>query len=247
MLYIAICDDEQVWLEHTAEVIKEYERKHPQYDVKITSFSSGLELLEYIEINGGFDLYILDIVMDGMTGLETGQDLRKRQDKGMIIYLTSSPEYALDSFDTNPYHYLVKPVEKKQMESVLNKVFYILAEKQNKAISVKTKDGVKRILLDDIVYIELVNRSSCYHLKDGQIVVGNQQRVSFTEMMLPLLKDERFCRCGASFVLNLHHVKVVNKDEVHFSNGKKLLSLPKSACVTVLSEWLDYWMKGDEN
>ena len=245
MLHIAICDDEQIWIENTKELLKEYLEKHPQYTAKIHSFLSGMELLEYTESNGGFDLYILDIVMTGMTGIETGLSLRRNADKGIIIYLTTSKEYALDSFDTNPYHYLVKPVDKMKMNTILDKVFYMLTEKKNKGISVKTKEGVKRICLDDIIYVELVNRNICYHLKDGQLVVGNQQRVSFTEMMLPILKDERFCRCGASFVLNLHYVKLVNKDEVHFSNGEELLTLPKSACAMVLSEWLDYWVEGD--
>lgn len=245
MLHIAICDDEEIWIENTKELLKEYLNKHSQFSVKIHSFMSGVELLEYTELNGGFDLYILDIMMTGMNGIETGLSLRKQEDRGIIIYLTISKEYALDSFETNPYHYLVKPVEQKKMDAVLDQVFYTLTEKQNKGISVKTKEGVKRIRLDDIIYIELVNRNICYHLKDGQIVVGNQQRMSFTEMMLPLLKDERFSKCGASFVLNLHYVKLVNKEEVHFSNGEELLSLPKSACATVLSEWLDYWMEGD--
>lgn len=245
MLQIAICDDEQIWIENTKELLKEYLEKHPQYSAKIHSFTSGMELLEYTESNGGFDLYILDIVMSGMTGIETGLSLRREADKGMIIYLTTSKEYALDSFETNPYHYLVKPVDKEKMDTILDKVFYILAEKQNKGISVKTKEGVKRIRLDDILYIELLNRNICYHLKDGETVIGTQQRISFTEMVAPLLSDERFCKCGASCVLNLHQVKLVNKAEVHFCNGDKLLSVPKSACSHVLSVWLDYWMEGD--
>ena len=245
MLHIAICDDEQIWLENTVEILKVYLEKHPQYDAKIRCFSSGMELLDYTEANGGFDLYILDIVMSGMNGIETGLALREEADKGMIIYLTTAKEYALDSFDTNPYHYLVKPVDKEKMDMILDKVFYILAEKKNKSISVKTKEGVKRICLDDIIYIELVNRNICYHLKEAETIVGTQQRKSFMEMMTPVLTDNRFCKCGASCVLNLHQVKLVNKTEVYFSNGQNLLSVPKSACTSVLSAWLDYWMEGD--
>ncbi len=245
MLHIAVCDDETIWLEETVNLLKKYLDVHSDISVKIHTFSSGLELLEYTERNHGFDLYILDIVMPGMNGIETGVALRKQQEKGMLVYLTTSKEFALDSFETNPYYYLVKPVKEEQFFSVFEKAFRILNDRQGKAISLKTKDGVKRILFDDIVYVELVNRSACYYLKDGQSVKGNQQRISFAEMMLPLLQDRRFCRCGASFVVNLYHVKGINKDEVHFLNGKKLFDLPKMACATVLTQWLDYWVEGE--
>lgn len=83
------------------------------------SFQSGYELLDAVERSGSFDLYLLDIVMPEQNGIEVGLSIRKLDGLGLIVYLTTSPDYAVDSYLTNAFHYLLKPVRWEQMVSVL--------------------------------------------------------------------------------------------------------------------------------
>lgn len=246
MLKIAVCDDEQVWLEHTASMLQEYYRGRCETPAKIHIFASVYDLLESVDDNAGFDLYILDVVMPELSGIQLGARLRKLDERGLIVYLTTSKDFALDAYEVEPLHYLIKPVEKEKLFAVLDKATAILTARRNKAISVKSKDGIQQILFDDILYVEFAERSCHYYLKDGSVVVANQLRASFTEIMLPLLRDERFCRCGASFVLNLHHVQAVEKASVRFRNTSLSVSLPKNAAALLLPAWLDYWMEGKD-
>lgn len=245
LLKIAICDDEQLWLENTASMLWEYYSGRTDPSVKVHVFSSPYDLLESLDDNAGFDLYILDVVMPEFSGIQLGARLRKMDQRGLIIYLTTSKDFALDAYEVEPFHYLLKPVEKDKFFSVLDKAMAILTARRNRAISVKTKDGIRQIFFDDILYVEFAERCCHYYLKDGNVVVANQLRASFTDIMLPLLRDERFCRCGASFVLNLHYVQSVDKAAVWFRNTEKSVCLPKNAAATLLSAWLDYWMEGE--
>jgi len=244
MLNIAVCDDEDLWLEHTANLVNAYFQSHAEVSARVQTFSSAKNLISTVSMNGGFDLYILDVVMPEITGIEAGIQLRQRDQKGLIIFLTSSKDFALDSYAVAALNYLIKPVDPQLLFSTLDKAVQKLVKRRNKAISVKTRDGIERIAFDDIVYTELIGRSCCYYLNNGRTVQGNQQRASFTDQMLPLLKDNRFCRCGASFVLNLYYVKTVGKDSVSLVDGRGIISLPKAACSAVRTAWLDYWFDG---
>lgn len=244
MLNIAVCDDEQLWLDKTVDLLNGYFQQHSDIPVRIHTFSSGSNLLSTVTMQGGFDIYILDVVMPELTGIDVGVYLRQHNHNGLIIYLTTSKDYALDSYRAQAFHYLLKPVDEPQLFAALDRATQLLSSKRNKVLSVKTRDSIERIAFDDIVYTELVGRSCCYYLNNGRTVQGNQQRASFTDQMLPLLKDNRFCRCGASFVLNLYYVKAVGKDSVSLVDGRGIISLPKAACSAVRTAWLDYWFDG---
>lgn len=246
MLKIAICDDEQVWLENTALMLQEYYRGRCDTPVKIHTFTSVYDLIESVDNNAGFDLYILDVVMPGLSGIELGARVRKLDERGLIVYLTTSKDFALEAYEVGPFNYLIKPVEKEKLFTVLDKATAVLTVRCNKVISVKTKNGIQQVFFDDILYVEFAERCCHYHLKDGSLVVANQLRASFTEIMLPLLRDGRFCRCGASFVLNLHYVQAVEKASARFRNTSLSVCLPKNATASLLSAWLDYWMEGKD-
>ena len=246
MINIAICDDELLWLESTEQLLREYSES-TGIPMKIHTFLSAYDLIEYVDDNEDFDLYILDVVMPEKTGIQVGTWLREADKRGLIIYLTTSKDFALDAYAVQPFHYLIKPVERESLFAILDKAAAILTERVNKAICVKSKNGSLRIMFDDIVYVEYVDRCSNFHLKSGDVVTTTQQRISFADSMQPLLSDERFFRCGASFVLNLYYISAVDKDAVHFRHVPNTLYLPKNASSALTSAWFDYWMERGNN
>lgn len=247
MLNIAVCDDEKLWLENTVALLEEYYAGHGDTTVKIHPFHSAYDLVESVEDNAGFDLYILDVMMPEMTGIHVGAKLRASEKRGLIIYLTTSKDFALDAYSVQPFHYLIKPVEKEVLFPVLDSATAILKDRHTKAISVKTKEGTKQLLFDGIVYVEFADRCCHFHMQDGTVVVGNQLHASFSESMSPLLKDDRFCRCGASFVLNLFYISAIEKELIRFRNWDKTLYLPRAASNALMPLWLDYWMERGNN
>ena len=98
MLRIAICDDETRFLHQAANFVQEYLHGHPELSGHIHTFRYGQELLYQVEETGGFDLYLLDIIMPGPNGIQTGLQLRELSNSGEIVYLTTSSDYAVDSY-----------------------------------------------------------------------------------------------------------------------------------------------------
>ena len=111
MMRIALCDDEKAHQDKIGAMLAEY----PGNDINLKVYSEAEKLLEQIEWGGRdiFDLYILDVIMPGMSGIELGENLRDVGVSAPIIYLTTSKDYAVDSYNVRAFHYLVKPVTTK--------------------------------------------------------------------------------------------------------------------------------------
>ena len=107
---IAICDDQQSCLSRAAAAAEEYRKERPERSLRFALFSHPEDLLEAAEKIGGYDIYILDVVMPGLNGIALGERLRSAGYEGKILYLTSSQEYSMDAFRVKAFDYLLKPV-----------------------------------------------------------------------------------------------------------------------------------------
>lgn len=240
MLRIAICDDEENHLNQTAALLRTYLRSRPGLHGQTETFRSGGALLARAECAGGFDLYVLDILMPELSGIDTGRRLRALGEGGEIVYLTSSNDYAADSYDVRAFFYLLKPVEERKLFQVLDGAVEKLNRRRNSAVVVATADGPRRVLLEHIRYVERVGRCMRYYCTDGTID-SQTIRVSFREAAAPLLADRRFCQCGASFVLNFQHVTGVNGQSAMLDDGQ-IVALPRTSATDFKKAWGNYWL-----
>ena len=240
MLRIAICDDEETQLNKTAALLQAYFQARSGLNGQVETFQSGGALLARAEDTGGFDLYVLDILMPELSGIDTGRRLRALGEGGEIVYLTSSNDFAADSYDVHAFFYLLKPVEDHKLFEVLDGAVEKLERRRSSAVVVTTADGPRRILLERIRYVERVGRCMHYDCTDGP-VDSQSIRIPFREATAPLLADRRFCLCGASFVLNFQHVTGVNGQTALLDNGQTV-ALPRSVATEFKKEWGNYWL-----
>ena len=240
MLRIAVCDDEKKFLNQTAALLDTYFRSRPSLSGQVESFRSGSALLARAENAGGFDIYVLDILMPELSGIDTGRRLRALGEGGEIIYLTSSNDFAADSYDVRAFFYLLKPVQENKLFQIVDGAVEKLNRRRSNAIVVSTADGPRRILLEHIRYVERVGRFMRYYCTDG-VVDSQTIRVSFREMAIPLLADRRFYLCGASFVLNFLHVSGVNGQVALLDNGQAV-TLPRTSATDFKKAWGNYWL-----
>ena len=241
MLRIAACDDEEKQLKQTACLVEDYLRSRPSLHGQVETFQSGCALLARAEDVGGFDLYILDILMPELSGIDTGRRLRALGKGGEIIYLTSSNDFAADSYNVRAFFYLLKPVNEGKLFQVLDGAVENLKRRRSSAVVVTTVDGPRRILLERIRYVERVGRYMRYYCTDTTID-SQTIRVSFREAVAPLLADRRFCLCGASFLLNFQHVAGVNGRSALLDNGQAVI-LPRMSATEFKKAWGNYWLE----
>ena len=241
MLRIALCDDEEKQLNQVAALLHTYLLSRPGLIGQMETFRSGSALLARVKDMGGFDLYILDILMPELNGIDTGRRLRALGDGGEIVYLTSSNDFAADSYDVRAFFYLLKPVDKAKLFQVLDDAAEKLNRRRSGAVVVTTADGPRRILLERIRYVERVGRCIRYFCTDA-IIDSQTIRVSFREAAAPLLADRRFYLCGASYVLNFQHVTGVNGQIALLDNGRTV-PLPRTAATDFKKAWGNYWLE----
>ena len=108
MIKIAVLDDEQIYLDTISCLLKDYmQEKNSEFEVDL--FTNSNQLLNNIESGVKHDVYLLDIYMQGVTGMSVATELRSRNIQSPIVFLTSSTDHALEAFGVNATHYLLKP------------------------------------------------------------------------------------------------------------------------------------------
>lgn len=242
-LSIAVCDDDKMQIDRAMACLQAYCQSHTELEADVQAFCDGRALLESAGAREGFDIYILDILMPGLDGIQLGRRLRelsRRKRSGEIIYLTCSNEYAADSYDVRAFFYLLKPVADAQLFEVLDAAIKKLQRRRLDFILVTTRSGARRIYLDDVIYIERVGRVMRYNCIDAA-VDSLTLRTTFREAIANVLLDPRFYLCGASYALNFQHVVGVEGQKALLDNGEDLL-LPRTAAVAFKCAWGDYWL-----
>lgn len=241
MIRLALCDDESVQRATVGTLLQNYAAQRPDLAVKLTVFASGRELLAAVEESDSFDLYVLDIVMPELSGIDVGMQLRQLGSDAPIIYLTISSEYAVDSYSARAFHYLIKPVDPVQLYQVLDQAVAAQEKRRSACITVRTRGSVQLVRMDEILYAELTGRAVRYHLFNRPPLDGMTLRIPFQKEIAPLLADARFFLCGASFVANLFYVTAVEKNFLRLDGGARV---PLARGLTALARrrWRDFWL-----
>lgn len=243
MIRIALLDDEKDQREATAALLERYLAQHSELSAQVRPFQSGYELLDAAERSGSFDLYLLDIVMPEQNGIEVGLSLRKLDGLGLIIYLTTSPDYAVDSYLTNAFHYLLKPLRWEQMAPVLDRAMDILARRQELGVMVHTKGAHRRVLHSELQYAELCGRCIHYHLIGGETLESVSLQKSFRDEVADFLANPAFLLCGASYLIHLTFVTQVDKGFLYMKDGTRI-PLPRKNAAQIRTAWVEFWLGG---
>ena len=202
---IALCDDNPSELKKINDNIDAFLLSENLSDSsEIKTFLSADEVLRYTEQNGQFDLLFLDIVMPGMNGIELAKELRSNDRKSMIIFLTTSSEYAVSSYQVDAFYYLLKPYSSSDIHSLLSKVFNKLESEKSTSIVVKESGKLTKIEIHNIQFLESIKHMIHFHLRDSSIISCYGTINEFSDL---LLSDERFVRCHKSFIINMNFVK----------------------------------------
>lgn len=243
IIKISLCDDENAQLVQVEAFLREYSVRHPDLELSVAVFSSGADLLEHLQIKGVFDIYLLDVIMPGQDGIQLGLRIREYDQGGRIIYFTSSPDFAVDSYRAKASDYLLKPLEKDRLFQSLDDAVKSLGEDRQAFTTVKTKEGIRRIPLREIICGELVRRRIQYHLSDGSVVEGMSLRRAFQEAIAPLTAHRYFVLCATSFFVNLTYVEMIDASGLRLTGGK-VVPVSRGLRAEVTRRWLDFHLEG---
>lgn len=118
MFRIAICDDSMIQQGMVRELLQTYGEKNNK-ELSVDVYNNATALLSYVEQNGGYDMYVLDIVMEGVKGNELAGILRGRGDNGFILFLTATGAFSNQIEKYAPASYMLKPIDMAKVDEIL--------------------------------------------------------------------------------------------------------------------------------
>jgi len=213
---IAVCDDDQHQTEYTKMLVNKWAGKN-NIKAAVDMFGSAENFKSALNGNGNenkaFDILLLDIQMDGQNGVELAKELRRADNKLIIIFITAVPDFINEGYDVSALHYLMKPVNETKLYEVLDKAVKAAA-KNLTALFLPVEGEQIRILASDVIYIEsFAHFSEVITIKD---VFKVKMHISELEKQL----DEKFARCHRSYIVGLRYIDKITKTEIILDNGK---------------------------
>ena len=205
---IAICDDDQILCHHLEEMLLELGRKE-QTVLQTELFFDGDTLWNYLKQGYRFDLLFLDIEMDDTNGFDAAEELMSGSAKPLIVFVTKSTEYTIRGYDV-AFHYLVKPLNEAKFHEVLKRALRLIIPQY---FTFSSNGELYRIPVQEILYFESRNYMLFVHTQQ-QIY---KARLSLKEVE-PQLSSANFLRIHASFLINLHHVIHITKDDIEMQD-----------------------------
>lgn len=210
MLHIAICDDDLILSKTLYQFIFETYR---DIDLFIDQYHSGEEFLDKIvSTNKSYDLLLLDIEMEKLSGIDVAKKLKKLSPKTYIVFITSHDEFATVGYEVSAFRYLVKPIKKAKLIEAIEAVKTELLSR--KSITVQNREGEYVVPISDILYLESQNQDVLIYTNEQQIL----HRGNLNEYEQQLSEDG-FYRVHRSYLVNMRFVKSYSKMDVTLNGG----------------------------
>lgn len=220
MIRVVICEDQieqqKVLKNYLESILIDYTNSY-----EILIYQSGEELLNNYPEN--VDIFLLDIQMDNITGMDVARKIRKIDENSVeIIFITSLIEYIQEGYEVRAYRYLIKPIKYDDLKIHITNCIKEI-EQNDKYLIIKVKDGIKKIKHNQITYIEIQKKDMVIHTVNGDYLIKNTMDNIESE-----IDNINFCRCHKSFLLNLEYVDSIkqycaileNREEVPISRHR---------------------------
>ena len=210
MLRIAICDDMEPELQRIAALTRQYLEER-SINAELREFSHPDALLTACETET-YHIFLLDMVMPMISGLELGRSIRRISTDAQIIFITTEPGFALDAYSVNPLNYLLKPVDTGALFAALELASEKVDYGEEAVVTIKTKGGLRTLSIGIVACCEYARHTVIYTLASGERVETTTIQGSFSEHVAPLMRDRRFIQPHAAFVVNMSRVERLTKD-----------------------------------
>lgn len=225
---IAICDDER----HFRSILKqklEIYAKNRAMILIYDDFTDGSELLKSTRF---YDLIFLDYQMNELNGMDTARQLRDKNNKTTIIFLTAVPDIVYDTFEVKAFRFLNKPIEDERLYKALDD--FLKSFSDDEYLSLIERGKIVRIEYNDILYVEANGKKCLIHTINDTI-----EHTQFLLSVEGKLPKDRFFRCHKSFIVGFKHIVSRDGNEITLDNGDKV-DLTKSKAESFKNQYIDY-------
>ena len=216
---IAIVEDDIRFVDQAKEYLERYSLEE-KTAIETECFTNGFDFLEKYTCR--FDLILMDIKMPNVNGMTVARDIRKIDGEVGIIFLTNLTQYAIKGYEVDALDYLVKPVEYNLFKARLKRAFRKLKQQEKQYISLVNKSQVRKIAVDDILFVESEGHKVIYHLLDEDISMWESMKNVESK-----LSAFYFMRCNSYYLVNLRYVDSIQGNVVNIGTRQLKISSAK--------------------
>ncbi len=241
MIKIAFCDDDMEVLHQMNELLDRY-RVERNEDITYAAFQSPFELLTEIEKGIRPDILFLDVVMPGQNGMDVAKEIRQYDTNMKIIFLTSSPEFAVESYSVGAYFYQLKPIWEESFFRLMDAVLAECEKKKKNSLILRSKDGITRIDLQQLEYCEVLGRKLLFHLENGAVL---ESAGSLDDLAGQLMQYSNFFRPHRSFLVNMEYIQNISSRSIKMVNDA-VIPIPHGKCSEIKNTYMEYAFNGEQ-
>lgn len=238
MIHIAICDDDRKYAEEIESMVKECCREadglcHGEI------YEGSAELMEEIGKGEYFDIFLLDIEMPGMGGMELAAKIRDILPQAIIIFITSYEKYVFQSFEVQPYRFIPKKRVADMLPNAIKDALDFAKEQEKEFYVVENQNVLEKIPVGNILYI-------WHHGKYAYIEKADGSNIKIRKTLKQIFKElpagdfvwaDRGCIVGSMQIERIEGKEIVLRNE-------KRIAVSPDRIADLKNQMLQYWIKG---
>lgn len=241
MMKIAFCDDDLTILNQLNVLLDRY-RVDRNQDIEHMSFRSSLELLAEIEKGTRYDVILMDIIMPGENGISAAKEIREYDTNVKLIFLTSSAEFAVESYTVGAYFYQLKPIWEESFFRLMDSVLAECSKTQQCSLIMRCKTGITRIDLNRLEYCEIIGRTLFFHMDNGNVLESSG---SLDELSAQLTPYPNFLRPHRSFLVNMEYIQSIAYRAITMDDQAEI-PIPHGKYKDIKNQYLEYAFQGKQ-
>lgn len=236
---IAFCEDEKPQSEYIVGLIEAYGKKHRKTFV-VDAYTSAEQFLFSWEDEAPYDLFILDIQLGQMNGMELAKRIREQDRDVRIVFLTGLKDYAIEGYEVGAVRYLLKPVQKKTLYDLLAKLSREMEETERNYFLFRASGHINRIPFSDIYYIE----ADGHYVKIRTSKGDNRWKASLSSVV-PEFEKNNFVMTYRGLYANLAHIERIGRTQCFLDNGEAL-PVSKTKYQALNQAFIKYYQYSEE-
>lgn len=239
MLKIGVCDDDIGELSHVTALLEQYQAQK-QIPAQVDVFHNAMDLMEALR-RVNYQLLLLDILMPGFTGIQAAREIRTFDSETKIIFLTSSPEFAVESYGVDAFYYLLKPIREGNFFPVLDKLLQQFRRSED-ALLLTMPSGVLRLPYSRMEVLEVNSKRLRFYLNDGSI---REIHGTLSQYEPQLLERREFVKVHRSYLVNMDYIQHLKGTELITYSG---VTVPISRLLSnqVRKEYMDFLFQKED-
>lgn len=221
MIRIGIVEDDAGAIDRLLSHLDRFQRDHGE-KFHIGAFRDGADILA--EYRPDWDILFLDVQMPRVDGMTAARRIREVDSEVIIVFITSSPHYAVSGYEVDALNYLLKPVTYAAFEHEMSRIQTRLRRRSRRELLFTATDGVHhRVAVDDVRYVESVRHRVDLFTLDATFSIATTLKAMEAE-----LAGDGFLRCHSGLLVNLRHVTGIDGSDCRIRGGGTLpISRPR--------------------